>query len=228
MDKLQLREEEIFNTLKDLKVDFVLIGGYATNSYAWPRFSVDCDIVIRNKDLEQTKEILNKLGYELAKNHEEVPYEGKFLRMEKKIEENIKASVDILIDQVHDRQTNVSFDTDWIFENSKKRTITGKTITERIETRIINAEALFVMKFISARTTDIRDIFMMVNNIKDFEWVRKEIGNRIDFDAQSRKIKENIEEKQFKDNLQGVYGYIDEKIFEKYIKEMLKIIMAKT
>ena len=50
MDLLQIREKEIFETLKTIsEFNFVLIGGYAVNAYALPRFSVDCDIVLRDK-----------------------------------------------------------------------------------------------------------------------------------------------------------------------------------
>ena len=52
-DLFQLREKEIFETLRKLKDrNFVLIGGYAVNAYTLPRFSVDCDIVIYKDDLE--------------------------------------------------------------------------------------------------------------------------------------------------------------------------------
>ena len=51
MEKLQLREKEIFETLKKIcKFKFVVIGGYAVNPYTIPRFSVDCDIVIKDED----------------------------------------------------------------------------------------------------------------------------------------------------------------------------------
>ncbi len=47
---LSMREKEIFETLKSLKsCNFVIIGGYSVNAYALPRFSVDCDIVIKDK-----------------------------------------------------------------------------------------------------------------------------------------------------------------------------------
>ena len=50
VDLFQLREKEIFETLKKLKNQkFVLIGGYSVNAYAMPRFSVDCDIVIKDE-----------------------------------------------------------------------------------------------------------------------------------------------------------------------------------
>jgi len=224
MDTLQLRESEIFRILKKIKgVDFVLIGGYAANSYALPRFSVDCDIVLRKKDVQNAKHILESEGYSIVAGGDDAPYYGEFLRSEITIAETMRASVDMLIDKVSDRQSGVSFDADWIFENSERRTIIGKTITERINIRVINADALFVMKFISARTTDIRDIFMMVTSIKDFEWVRNEIGLRLNFEEQYGKIFEKISNKHFKDNLQGVYGYIDEKIFQKHLDMIRKL-----
>ena len=49
MDPLQLREKEAFDTMSRLSgCNFVLIGGYAVSSYAAPRFSVDCDIVVED------------------------------------------------------------------------------------------------------------------------------------------------------------------------------------
>ena len=57
MDRMQLRETEIFRVLKRLgEIEFVLIGGYAVNSYALPRFSEDCDIVIRKRTCRMWKE----------------------------------------------------------------------------------------------------------------------------------------------------------------------------
>jgi len=60
MENLQLREKEIFETLKKIKnSNFVVIGGYAVNAYTLPRFSVDCDIVIKDrKELEKIEEAL--------------------------------------------------------------------------------------------------------------------------------------------------------------------------
>jgi len=51
MEPLQLREKEIFKTLKKIRnLKFIVIGGYAVNAYTLPRFSVDCDIVIKDRD----------------------------------------------------------------------------------------------------------------------------------------------------------------------------------
>jgi len=88
MEQLQLREKEIFETLKKIKKsNFVVIGGYAVNAYTLPRFSVDCDIVIKDrKELEKIEEALLEVGYRKEKNYsDEVPYDGKFERFEKEL-----------------------------------------------------------------------------------------------------------------------------------------------
>ncbi|MEK6936419.1 MAG: hypothetical protein AABW67_06545 [Nanoarchaeota archaeon] len=223
---LQLREKEIFETLKKInKFKFVVIGGYAVNAYALPRFSVDCDIVIKDKGgLKEIERVLVTFGYvKEESNKDKTPYYGNFLRLEKDIGGGIKVSIDILIKEVLDRQTNATFSADWIFENSEIKTLRGKTITEELKLRIINLDALFVLKFVSCRLTDIRDIFMLAPNIKNKGWVKQEISKKYYFDKLFLKIKEKITSKQFKDSLQGVYGIIDDKVFEKHKKAILDL-----
>ena len=83
---MQLREKEIFNTLEKLEGKFVVIGGYAVNPYTLPRFSKDCDIVVRDvstgKKIE--KQLLNMGYYKVATKEPDIPYYGDFDRYEKK------------------------------------------------------------------------------------------------------------------------------------------------
>lgn len=225
MNLLQLREREIFNTLNSIRnYNFVVIGGYAVNSYTLPRFSIDCDIVVKKEDLLKLKKQLVKLGYKKIYNNFDSPYTGEFERYEKKIKENFNVNIDILIDKVFDRQTNSLFDAEWIFKNSKIHILNAKTNLQKLQVRIINLDALFVMKFVSCRSTDIRDIFMINPNIKNRQWVVSEINKRINFNKHFIKIKNKINSKQFKDGLQGVYGFIDYNIFNKHKKELLKLV----
>ena len=226
MEKLQLREKEIFETLKKInKFRFVIIGGYAVNPYTLPRFSVDCDIVLENPN--ET----NKLIEELKKNNYtkqninklDLPYHGDFLRYEKNIGNDINASFDILIGSVYDRETKVSFDAEWIFNNSSLILLKGKTIDERLKVRIININALIVMKFISCRESDIRDLFMLTAKCNNLKWIKDEISKKYNFNERFTKIKNKISSIEFRDNLQGVYGKVDDKTFERYKKELLKI-----
>jgi len=224
MELLQLREKEIFDTLKKIKNQkFAVIGGYAVNAYTLPRFSVDCDIVTKNK--AKTAEIakeLDKLGYGIAKDTDFGPYSGDFLRYEKAIKKNFIVSFDILIKNVYDRQTKAMFSAEWVFKNSALRALKGKTITGELKLRIVNPEALVVMKFVACRNTDIRDIFMLMPQVKNPEWVKGEVSERADFKDRFLKVKSKITSQQFKDNLQGVYGYIDKKLFERHSKAILE------
>jgi len=220
---LQLREKEIISLLKSLSnFDFVVIGGYAVNAYTLPRFSVDCDIVLKKRN-DRIEKILKDQGYKLTGSEKNTVYGGEFLRFEKTLENNFKVSMDILIKEVLDRQTNVVFKADWIFKNSSLRLLKGKTITEESRLRIIDLNALVVMKFISCRNTDIRDVFMLMPKANK-EWVRKEVSARCDFMERFSKIKNKIVSEKFKDDLQGVYGYIDENVFEKHKKAILDIL----
>ncbi|MBU1201183.1 MAG: hypothetical protein KJ583_04000 [Nanoarchaeota archaeon] len=129
--------------------------------------------------------------------------------------------MDVLICNVTDRMTGAIFVADWIFENSSIKILRGKTITEELEMRIINIDALLVMKIISCRSTDIRDVFMMFPKSKNKEWMKSEIQMRCDFKDRIAKIIEKISSKQFKDGLSGVYGYFDQKVFEKHKNAIL-------
>ena len=172
-----LRENEIFQTLKELKdFEFVIIGGYAVNANTLQRFSIDCDIVITDKnELKKIEKILFKIGYKKEHKIGKLPYSGDFARYEKVLSNNFTVSFDILIKKVKDRMTNSEFSAEWVFENSKIRTLKGKTITEELKTRIIDINALIAMKIISCRATDIRDVFMMFPNAKDKDWIKKEV-----------------------------------------------------
>lgn len=226
MEKLQIREKEIFETLKKLKnIEFVIIGGYAVNPYTIPRFSVDCDVVLKDEnELKKLSKSLEENGY-IKKPTPKVDllYHGDFIRYEKDVIENIDASFDILFKEVFGRNDKVSFNADWIFENSSLILLKGKTITDKIKLRVINIDALIVMKFISCRETDIRDIFMLTSKAKDPKWIKDEIIKRYNFDEKFKKIKDKITSKDFKNNLQGVYGKIDDITFERYKKALLNL-----
>lgn len=218
MELLQLREKEIFDTLNEIKdFDFVVIGGYAVNAYTLPRFSVDCDIVVKNEiELKKIENRLKEMNYaKISPNNLDMGY-SKFARYEKEIKSNFKVSMDILIRDVIDRQTNSIFSAEWIFKNSEKRILRGKTIYEKLNLSIINPDALFVMKLLSCRPTDIRDLFMLVVYIKDRQWIKQEVETRYNFDDRILKLKDKISSKQFKDGLQGIYGSIDNKLFDKH------------
>ena len=224
-DLLPLREKEIFNTLKELQnCNFVVIGGYAVNAYTLPRFSVDCDIVIKDeKELKLIEKILLSINYEKKIIPLDIPYSGKFFRYEKRLSNNFLVSMDLLVKSVIDRDTEVIFSADWIFEHSSIKALRGKTILEELKLKIINIDALIVMKIISCRLTDMRDVFMMLPNAENKEWIIGEISARYDFKNRLSKIIKTVDSKQFKDGLSGVYGKIDQNTFEKHKKAILAL-----
>ena len=225
-DLFSLREQEIFNTLRQLKdCRLAVIGGYAVNAYTLPRFSVDCDIAVLDAgELHKIERILIDIGYKKEQHSGEAQYSGSFARYEKNVGGNFSVSVDVLIENVTDRMTGASFSAEWVFQHSEKEHLKGKTITEELRLRIIDIDALIVMKMISCRATDIRDVFMMLPNAKDREWIKSEVSIRYSFKDRIMKIAEKVNSSQFKDGLSGVYGYFDPKVFEKHKKAILALL----
>lgn len=226
MNLLQSREKEIFETLKKIKkYNFVVIGGYAVNAYTLPRFSRDCDIVTKNNgELEKIERSLHDLGYHREKDYsDEGSPVGIFERFEKVVDQELKVGMDILIGEVLDRQTNVRFSADWIFDNSTLRNLRGKTISEQLKIRIINSDALFIMKLISCRKTDIRDILLLINSVKDKNFVREQVSEKYDIKNRLSKALDEINSEQFRDGLQGVFGKIDNEIFERNKRMIIEL-----
>ncbi len=225
-NSLEFREQEIFKTVKELNdLKFVIIGGYAVNAYTLPRFSVDCDLVVKEKEeVRKITKILVKIGYEKEEiNKLKTPYHGNFTRYEKDLKNGFRVSVDILIGKVIDRVTGAFTTAEWIFENSTEKILKGKTIFEKVLVRVPKIEALIVLKLMSCRNTDIRDIFMMISQARDFNFIKKAVEEQTDFKKQVDKLKEKVFSKNFKDNLQGVFGFVQEKEFNKNKELILKL-----
>jgi len=79
------------------------------------------------------------------------------------------------------------------------------------------------MKLISCRQTDIRDIFLLINSIKNKKIVKREVSERYDLKDRLSKALNKINSKQFKDELQGVFGIIDNKVFERNKKMITEL-----
>ncbi|MEK6949389.1 MAG: nucleotidyl transferase AbiEii/AbiGii toxin family protein, partial [Nanoarchaeota archaeon] len=201
--------------------NFALIGGYAVNCYALPRFSVDCDIVVDNaEEAAKIGKELENFAYKKEAGGKLNAYDAAFARYQKKIKENFKVSFDILIGYVLDRQGKSTFSAEWVFENSELRLLKGKTIVEQLKLRVISPDALFAMKFAAGRATDIRDVFMLVLQVKSMEWIKEEASKRCNFKERFDIIKNKVTSQKFKDDLQGVFGYVDEKLFERHKKAL--------
>ena len=210
------------NSLRGL--EFVVIGGYAMNAYTLPRFSVDCDIVIRSENgLRKIEKELSNSGYQKVQFERKNLIAGNFSRYEKILEFQFIVSFDILVHSVTDRQAEVVFSADWVFEHSSERMLKGKTFFEDLKVRIIDLDALLAMKIAACRQTDIRDVFMMMPFAGDKQWIISEVAKRCNLKVRIAKILEKITSRQFQDGLSGVYGKVDKELFEKYRKAVFDL-----
>jgi predicted nucleotidyltransferase len=202
------RENEILKTVKsmvDAGLDFVVVGGYAVSALARHRFSVDCDIMIPKKKLEDFKSILEKEGF---KKHVEKAgfdeiYAGEFVSYKREVG-GYPITIDLLVGSLVCRTTQAA----WSFEYVKKHSITANISgTEAsVSCRIPEKELLIAFKIHSARRADVTDVVMLRENA-DLERVLNHLGkgNIETLKDQIRKIITALEDKNLVDSLKGVF-----------------------
>ena len=222
-DSLLEREQEIMNILNlflGKRLDFVIVGGYAVSTYK-KRFSIDLDVIVKEKDLEKFEEILKKKGYVLHYEKEiSLLYGENFKRFIKKIK-NLPVDIDLLINGLVSRTTNAIWGLDYIWRNSIKGKLNGS------EFLIPEKELLIAMKFHSGRLSDIRDIVALMPCNE--EKLKQHLLN-----GDIKKLKQSIRKQasflnkpQFGDSFKGIFGPFlynekDTKGAKKLIKNLLK------
>ena len=218
------KEKMIFSLLPELRqeADFVIIGGYAVNAYVLPRYSIDCDVVV--KDISSAKTIalfLESKGFIKRYSKEDFAYSGGFYSF---VLKKPLVSFDILISAVEDRITQTIFPAEKLFAFSSKRKVFAKSFPASLLLKVVNPEMLFVMKAISARTTDLRDVFMLSSIALDRKKIAKLFFEFKLPENQKQKILAHAVSKEFRDSLQSIYGKLPEEQFEQTKKKLLRII----
>lgn len=227
--KIEERERLCIGLIRKLPRRFILIGGYATSAFEFPRFSVDLDLVIKGKDLKEFKTVLEREGFKLVQETGEFSevYKGSFTRFEKKVN-ILPVSVDLLVDMVQSRQTNVAYSFDYLWKNSEVRRVVGSGVKENAEARVARREMLIALKTNSMRKADQRDIILLCNEALDISMVLKHLERapkdrilgHIDI------VLETLGDPRSRDSIKGVFGISDDvygKIIEKARKELSAI-----
>ena len=226
--KMLEREQLCIELLRKLPQKFVLVGGYAASSFEFPRFSVDLDLVIQEKDVKEFARILEGEGFELATNAKEFTtfYKGRFMRFEKRIG-GLPVSVDLLVNAIQARQTGTAYSFGYIRENSEIRRVLGSGTRESAEVRVADREMLIALKMNSMRATDQRDIITLCNGKIEVQ----KIAGHLRIAPQEKILKSmdiilgTLGNPSVKDSIKGVFG-IPDKVYENMIEKAKQDILS--
>lgn len=226
--KMLEREQACLELLRKLPQKFVLVGDYATSSFEFPRFSVDLDLVIQEKDMQEFSRVLEKEGFKLVTDTGEfaASYKGRSIRFEKKIGE-LPVSVDLLVGMIQARQTGTAYSLAYLWKNSETRRVIGSGAKDAAEGRVANREMLIALKINSMRFTDQRDIIALCNGKIDAE----KIAGHLKIGPKEKVLKNldillgTLESPSSKDSIKGVFG-IPDRVYEKMIEKSKKEIIS--
>lgn len=202
------RENEILKIIKSMKearLDFVVVGGYAVSGLARHRFSVDCDIVVPKKKLKGFESILKR---ERFKKHIERAgfdeiYSGKFVSYKKEVGK-LPVTVDLLVESLVCRATKAAWSFKHIKKHSTEANISGTEAS--VTCRVPEKELLIALKIHSARRADIRDIIMLRENA-DLTKLLKHLkrGSPEALKDQIQRITETLKDERLVNSLKGVF-----------------------
>ncbi len=199
------RENTIFEVLQELvqlKLHFILVGGYAVSAYQH-RFSVDADLVIKKEDTRKFEEVLLQKGFRKtitkSLNH---TYAAEFIRYE--TQEKPSASIDLLIGGLGSRTTNASFSIERLQQYARPRIIKG--LEKEATVLVPDKEVLIALKIHSGRLTDIRDIVALCHNL-NLEIIKAflTVGNKKIIAENIQKVVHSVDQKEFLDSFKGVF-----------------------
>lgn len=160
---LTTRETEVIRILRVLRSHsdkLVVIGGYAVSALGSHRFSVDCDMVISERQLKPFEKILAEEGYSNAKASGVIKgvHGAKTTRYVKLVGGG-RVSVDLYANSVVCRDTGGEWSYQLILRNSLETNVVG--IIDSVVARVPKRELLIAMKLHAARDTDLRDVVML-------------------------------------------------------------------
>lgn len=210
--KIEERERACFDLLGKLPHDkYVLIGGYATSAFDFPRFSVDLDLVIREEDLGFFTDLLRGEGFRQTVGKELGRlYEGKFIRFERDID-GLTVSADLLVNMVQSRQTDAAYSFAYLFQNSELREVAGSALATRVRARVADREMLIALKANSMRLADQRDIIALCNGDVDVEKVVAHLRRcpRDIIEENIDRLLQTLADPKSKDSIKGVFSLPD-------------------
>ena len=234
---MNLREEEISKIIEQLSKrtnefenpKIVLIGGYALRAFtSLSRYTRDCDFVLKKSDGWNLDKIRKLLPKDLSTEAFEKKDSYGFLRCIKLLKAGVKISLDFMEGEVRGRtDEQIFFVTEKFLQKSGKVeiSIAGKTT----EIYVPDYTDYLILKFMSARPSDIRDIATLVwkNGIPaDLkEEAKKKLAHPETIKKNLKLIQNDISDKRFLDSWKGTFVTTEftEKTKEEVLKKLKKL-----
>ena len=235
---MNLREEEISRIIEQLskrtdgfeKPKIVLIGGYALRAFtSLSRSTRDCDFVLKKSNDWNLDKIRKLLPNNLSTETFEKKDSYGFLRCVKLLKGGAKISLDFMESEVRGRNENqIFFITEKFLQKTRKMNIpiAGKTT----EIYVPDYTDYLILKLMSARPSDIRDIATLIwkNGIPDNlkEEAKKKLAHPEIIKKNLELVQKDISDKRFLISWKGTFVTTEftEETKQEVLRELRKLL----
>lgn len=242
IELMKRREEEILKSLLILskktknfsKPELILIGGYALRAFiSFSRFTRDCDFALRKENgwnIDKIKEILPE-GYCIEEEQKHGSYG--FLRCTKFLKYNkvkIKVSMDLMEGEIRGREAKEIVIVDEAMIRNR-RFVSIPIGGSLIKLPVPDYRDYFILKVISARASDVRDLASLVHEngvpFKLKERIKEILPYpEIFLEKLQERVIPEMKNKNFLNSWRGIFGTIKyrEEDKERVIEKLEKLI----
>jgi len=237
IDMMRKREGEILKAVKHLsgetnafnEPEMMVIGGYALRAFIpFSRFTRDCDFAVKKRNgwnIDFLKKILPD-GFSIEHEEKRGSYGFmrcvKFLRHERS---RIKVSIDFMEGEIRGREEKdaVIIDRKMIQRREFVELVIGG---EKVRIPVPCYTDYFIMKVVSCRASDIRDVAAIILERGAPESLDERLKEVLPhpevFDAKLNRIISEIKKKMFLDSWRGIFG--TKKYDDEDRKKVLKLL----
>lgn len=222
IEMMRRREEDVLKMVLHLSEntdgfthpELMMIGGYALRAFiSFSRFTRDCDFALRKGDGWNIDDLKTILPEDYSVEEEEKRDSYGFLRCIKFVKHNkarVKVSMDFMEGEIRGRKPEEIILIDEVMVKNRKFVpipIAGKPVRIAVP----NYADYFIMKVISSRASDIRDIASLVHERGIPSGLEKRVGQILPypeiFKAKiEKRIIPEIGRTTFLDSWKGIFG----------------------
>jgi len=241
---MRTREEEILKLIELISKEsnnfenpkLILIGGYGLRAFVpFDRATRDCDFVLKREDGWQIDEIKDWFGREVSVEAFEKRNSSGYLRCIRPVKvgrKQVKVSLDFMEGEVTGRAEKdvVIIDERFVSDSWKSKI---KVAHKEIEMRIPSYRDFFILKVVSARASDARDIATLVWKNGVPERLEERVREVMPYpEAFKEKISESIlpiiKDKRFLHSWRGLFmaAEFNEETKEQVIEQLSKLLVV--
>lgn len=194
------------------------------SSYAFPRTSIDLDLVVAVKKAPRARAVLKEGAFALGRSR--VIHGGRYVGAFEPWRHDSGARVDLLVGGVQDRKIGVWMPHAYLAAGSRPREVRAFFAAPPVRCAVASPELLIALKLQPFRLVDRRDIFALCFEPPDAAGLRRHLDWIQDARLAKRlgQMPDVVGARAFEDSFKGVYRIASDRVVARLRRNLVALV----